>query len=124
MQSDKSKDKSKGIGDTIEKITKKTGIHWFVKRFVGDCGCDDRRDWLNKRFPYQVDLTPLQVERLEQLFDRERLNFNGAETAELYALNNEIFSEKKKPKSCGPCAKDVTKRLLGIYEKYQENLQG
>lgn len=49
--------KSRGLGDTIEKFTKATGIKKAVKtvsKAVGkDCGCDDRRDTLNRIFPYK-----------------------------------------------------------------------
>jgi|TARA_B100001248_G_C26956499_1_gene263983 hypothetical protein len=50
--------KSKGLGDTIEKITTKTGIKKVVKVVskklgVEDCGCDSRRDTLNRMFPYK-----------------------------------------------------------------------
>jgi hypothetical protein len=48
--------KSKGLGDTIEKITKATGIKKVVetvsKATGKDCGCDKRRDTLNRIFPY------------------------------------------------------------------------
>ena len=45
--------KSKGLGDTIEKITKATGIDKIVKKTIGnDCGCDERKQLLNKIFPY------------------------------------------------------------------------
>jgi hypothetical protein len=49
--------KSKGLGDTIEKITKATGIKKLVDettKAVGikDCGCDKRKDTLNRIFPY------------------------------------------------------------------------
>ena len=47
---------SKGLGDTIEKITKATGIKKTVEaisKAVGkDCGCDKRKENLNKLFPY------------------------------------------------------------------------
>tara|TARA_Y100000356_G_scaffold117417_1_gene107649 strand:+ start:915 stop:1175 length:261 start_codon:yes stop_codon:yes gene_type:complete len=49
-------DKSKGLGDTIHKITSKTGIKWLVKfimKPIGSCGCESRRDKLNKMFPYK-----------------------------------------------------------------------
>lgn len=42
------------LGDTLEKIFKKTGIKWLVEKIVIDilgfksCGCDKRRDKLNK----------------------------------------------------------------------------
>ena len=49
-------EKSKGLGDTIEKITKATGIKKVVdkvNKITGkDCGCGKRRDTLNKFFPY------------------------------------------------------------------------
>lgn len=49
--------KSKGLGDTIEKITTATGIKKVVKTVseaVGkDCGCNKRKDALNRMFPYQ-----------------------------------------------------------------------
>jgi hypothetical protein len=45
--------KSKGLGDTIEKITKATGIKKVVEKLPGDCGCKKRKDALNKAFPYK-----------------------------------------------------------------------
>jgi hypothetical protein len=48
--------KSKGLGDTIEKITKATGIKKVVDKVSKiakkDCGCDKRKETLNKLFPY------------------------------------------------------------------------
>ena len=48
---------SKGLGDTIEKITKITGVKAVVDtvaKVTGkDCGCKARRDTLNKKFPYK-----------------------------------------------------------------------
>ena len=45
-------DKSKGLGDTIEKITKSTGIKSLFEKIKGDCGCEKRKENLNKKFPY------------------------------------------------------------------------
>lgn len=45
--------KSKGLGDTIEKITKATGIKKVVDALPGDCGCNKRKEALNKAFPYK-----------------------------------------------------------------------
>lgn len=49
--------KSKGLGDSIEKITTKTGIKSMVdtisKGLNIPCGCEGRRDALNKIFPYK-----------------------------------------------------------------------
>ena len=48
--------KSKGLGDTIAKITKATGIKkvvdTVVKKTGKDCGCKKRQETLNRLFPY------------------------------------------------------------------------
>lgn len=48
---------SKGLGDTILKITKATGIKKVVdtiSEITGiDCGCDERQETLNEVFPYK-----------------------------------------------------------------------
>ena len=50
------KSKSKGLGDTVAKITKATGIKKVVdtvaKAVDKDCGCNKRQDTLNRLFPY------------------------------------------------------------------------
>jgi len=50
--------KSRGLGDTIHKFTTKTGIKslaQFGARAIGkkDCGCNKRKEVLNKAFPYK-----------------------------------------------------------------------
>ena len=45
--------KSKGLGDSIEKFTKATGIKKIVDSMPGDCGCGKRKEKLNKVFPYK-----------------------------------------------------------------------
>ena len=50
--------KSKGLGDSIAKFTKATGIDTLAKmgaKAAGkkDCGCNKRKEKLNKMFPYK-----------------------------------------------------------------------
>ena len=50
--------KSKGLGDTIEKFTRATGIKKVVDTVVEatgskGCGCGARKDNLNRMFPYK-----------------------------------------------------------------------
>ena len=49
-------EKSKGLGDSIQKITKATGINKVVNKISEvtkkDCGCNKRKDTLNRLFPY------------------------------------------------------------------------
>lgn len=49
--------KSRGLGDTIHKAAKSMGIDKVAKAMAqaagySDCGCEGRRDTLNRVFPY------------------------------------------------------------------------
>ena len=50
-------EKSKGFGDTVAKATQLTGIKSVVdtvnKKMGKDCGCNKRRDTLNRILPYK-----------------------------------------------------------------------
>jgi hypothetical protein len=57
------KEESKGLGDTIAKFTHATGIDKLadsVAKMAGqeDCGCNGRREKLNKLLPYRVTSPP------------------------------------------------------------------
>lgn len=48
---------SRGLGDTIDKVTSATGIKSLVHKIssavgVEDCGCEERRNALNNLVPY------------------------------------------------------------------------
>jgi len=45
--------KSRGVGDTVEKFTQRTGLKRLVEKVSKDCGCSQRRDKLNEMFPYK-----------------------------------------------------------------------
>jgi len=50
--------KSRGLGDTVEKITKATGLKSITDLAMNglgikDCGCNKRKNWLNEKFPYK-----------------------------------------------------------------------
>ena len=50
------KRQDRGLGDTVERITTKTGIKKAVdyasKKTGIDCGCSARKEYLNERFNY------------------------------------------------------------------------
>jgi hypothetical protein len=54
-------EQSKGLGDTVEKLTTVTGIKKVVEtvaKVTGkDCGCGKRKDTLNRVFPYNNQKT-------------------------------------------------------------------
>ena len=50
--------KSRGLGDTIQKLTKATGLQAATRlgaKLLGkkDCGCNKRQEILNNKFPYK-----------------------------------------------------------------------
>jgi len=49
----------KGLGDAVEKVTKATGVKYVVDKVSQatgkDCGCGQRKDTLNRVFPYNKD---------------------------------------------------------------------
>lgn len=62
---------SEGLGDTIEKITEATGIKKAVEWLAGeDCGCDKRKESLNKIWRYRKTncLTEAEYEWLSDFF--------------------------------------------------------
>lgn len=60
MKNKTSNEESKGLGDTIAKITHATGLDVVadkVAKAMGqeDCGCNKRREKLNELFPYKTE---------------------------------------------------------------------
>ena len=53
----KNNNKSKGLGDSIEKFTTATGIKKVVdtvSKVTGKpCGCAEKRDSLNRKYPFK-----------------------------------------------------------------------
>jgi hypothetical protein len=49
----KLENESKGLGDTVAKITNATGIAKIVKIITPNCRFDERQKWLNKKIPYK-----------------------------------------------------------------------
>ena len=50
--------KPRGLGDSIANFTQKTGIKAAVDRISSSlnkpCGCQQRQDYLNKKFPFKT----------------------------------------------------------------------
>ncbi len=112
---------SKGLGDTISKITKATGIEKAVKFIAGeDCGCDKRQELLNKRFRYDIP-TCLNEEEYNYLSDHLP-NIGGKVDAEtqrkLLKIHNRIFKHKKEFSSCGSCVAGMVAELKAILDTY------
>lgn len=114
---------STGVGDTVEKITKATGIKKAVKFLAGeDCGCDERKDKLNKLFPYKKPncFTEDEYMYLKGYFKVNHNKIDVATQKKLIEINNRVFEENANPTSCGQCfLNNVYSKLKKMYDQYQ-----
>ena len=111
--------KSIGLGDTIENITKATGIKKAVKFLFGeDCGCTERKVILNKWFPYMNCLTEKEYNILNDWFkhDKQVVSFN--ERTFLIKIYNRVFNKKQKDTRCSSCMRDIINSLRKVYKEY------
>ena len=109
--------KSKGIGDTISKITKATGIDKVAKKILGeDCGCDERKKKLNQMFPYARPFTEDELSIYESVLPRLKGGtITREDQATLVRLYNKVFNANKKPSSCSSCVQQTLAKLAKVY---------
>ena len=113
--------KSKGLGDTIAKITEATGIDKLVKFVAGeDCGCDERKEKLNKLFPYAkpLCLTEDEFNTLDTYFKQNTNTLTSDEQTALIAINNRVLNQKLTFSTCSSCLRDLVSKLRVIYNEY------
>jgi hypothetical protein len=114
----------RGLGDSIERVTKKTGIKAVVDKiaevFDFDCKCNERKEKLNKMFPY---IKPNCLTEDEYVY-LSTFNFNtnvigSAETTKLLRIYNRVFNKKQKFTNCITCWKNILTDLQKIYNEYK-----
>lgn len=111
--------KSKGLGDTIAKITKATGIEAVVKAVAGDdCGCDERKETLNKMFNYtNVEcLTEEEYNRLDKFFKTNTSTIDYLTQKSLLKIHNRVFSKNRVTSNCSSCVRRMVTDLRNVYE--------
>ncbi len=117
--------KSKGLGDTLEKVFQAVGIDKAVKFIAGeDCGCDERKKKLNRMFPYQKPecLNEKEYNFLSKFFETGHPQIKPNEQEALLDVYNRIFNDNKEPTSCGKCfLNDVYNKLKAITLEYEND---
>ena len=111
--------KSKGLGDTISKITKATGIDKLAKKVLGDdCGCEERKEKLNQMFPYKVrQFTEDEIKIYEEVDARlTGGKISGQDQGIMVKLYNKVFNANKKPSGCSSCVKETLAKLKKVYQ--------
>jgi|TARA_R110002049_G_scaffold307863_1_gene509931 hypothetical protein len=118
--------KSKGFGDTVNKITTATGIKKAVKYVFGDsCGCDERREKLNKLLPYKTKecLSEEEFMWCKGYFNTYRSTITRDEQIHMLEIYNRVYDAKKEASSCGSCVRDLYSQVEQLYKTYKNEIQ-
>ena len=110
--------KSKGLGDSVEKVLKATGIDKVAKKVLGeDCNCSKRRDALNKLFPYVRQFTEDEIKIYEEVLPRLKGGrISGQDQSIMIRLYNKVFNKNKKASGCTSCVKETLQNLEKVYD--------
>jgi len=124
--------KAKGLGDTIEQITTATGIKAVVDKISEvtgkDCGCDGRKETLNKLWSYRSTdndtLNCLSEDSIAFLKDflpnpPDQLSIKTQER--LKTIYKEVFNLHFKGTNCGSCWRDMIAELKQVYNASIDN---
>ena len=108
--------KSRGLGDTIEKVIKAIGLDNFVNE--EDCNCKERKEKLNQLLPYR--LKPRCMTKQEYIdwteFQKNRslTKLEWKEVVYVWELYNSLFSIKREL-PCSGC--NVAQELINMIDK-------
>ena len=114
---------SKGVGDTVAKITKATGVDKLVKFISGeDCGCNERQVQLNKLFSYKKIncISEDDYTYLSDFVDSNTNKITNQQKVRLITIHNNIFNTNQKTNtSCSPCISGVVNKLKKYLQVYK-----
>lgn len=105
------------MGDVVEKVTEKTGLKKLVKDIFGnECGCEERKKWLNKHASWSVSvkMTQDQINVYNRLKKYRKSQTIPADVnSAITNLYNEVFNPQPKaePVTCSSCAGILYSRL-------------
>jgi hypothetical protein len=117
--------KSKGLGDTVEKITKATGIKkatkWIFDKLGKDCGCEARKEKLNKMFPYKNPecLTEDEYIYLKGFFLNYTDKIESTEQIEILKIYNRVFKQKRGTSTCSTCVRGLVETMKRLFNEYE-----
>ena len=120
------KNKSKGLGDSIEKLTEVTGIKKAFEMFSEatgiDCGCDERKEKLNNLFPYNRNINCLNesdYNKLTKYLSAQQTTLSPIEQNEISDIYFNVFNYRLQISSCSSCWKGKLDELRKVYNEYK-----
>lgn len=117
---------SRGLGDTVAKFTEATGVDKLVHFIAGeDCGCDKRKEKLNKLFPYKVPecLKEEEYNTLTNLLPNMALRVRPSDQIEFLKVYNRVFKTNEQPTSCASCLNDMLRKIKMVYNEYPSKFE-
>lgn len=110
--------KSKGLGDTVEKVLETTGVKKLFHIFVDgkDCGCEERKQKLNELFPYRFKarcLTEKEYNDYKVFKETRTLKMEWDQVKYVCELYASVFSRQ----IWYPCIGCSPKILIGMIDK-------
>ena len=124
--------RKEGLGDTIEAITQATGIKKIVDWFANgkDCGCEKRRELLNKLVPYKRRkivncLTEKMYNDWHKFRQADGLIVTGEEAKLIAKIHAHLFGHKvTMPCKCSPKKwAQWVKEINGVFEAYEKPVE-
>jgi hypothetical protein len=120
------KRKPKGLGDTVEQITEATGIKAVVEavsKATGiDCGCEGRKEVLNKLWSYRKPNCLIQedIDFLLPYFEFKKETLTPKEQWRIKDIYKAVFNEVIQDSNCASCWRDTLNDLKKVYETQQD----
>lgn len=127
-----SKRKPKGLGDVIESITEATGIKAIVEAFTPegvDCGCNKRKEKLNKLFPIKTSancFSEQQHKEWKEFNEVRTIRITHEQILFICKLYSDIFNLPYWKPSCFACSGTVRSistmidKLDLVYKTYED----
>jgi len=120
------KEGSTGLGDTVAKVTRKTGIKKVVDKVFDklgrDCGCSDRQKRLNEIFRYEKPecFNEEDFNVVKNAIETRQNKFSPQEQENFVDIYTRVFPNLKRPE-CTPCSfkNEVYNRLVKVYNTYK-----
>lgn len=114
-----------GLGDAIEKVTKATGIKDAVELFSKatgiDCGCDERKEKLNKLFRGRKPQCLTEDEYEFAKYITNKSTYPPEDQKTMNAILTRVFNQRYEPTGCTSCVLSRVQELRVLLKAYEDN---
>lgn len=130
----KSQQPSKGVGDTVTKVLKATGIKQTIDLIFDklgvDCKCDENEEALNKLLPYRMKsrcLTKQEYIDWDDFVKIRTLNVSPEQQNSICKLYASLFNKYPVYEPCANCSPKILIYMIAkidtVYEYYKSNIK-